>query len=285
MADSTSTQDSCVCVFAIPGPPMTRKQNQDQFIVEVSVSIGAVSHGPVNPVRKISPKIHRASRKTFQRPRQAFLAATQAEQRDIISKMIQSVELPFPLENIHWGLDFPADQTASKFENLDEIIAGPLSDIAGSCAKNDQKGYMDIRIRKLEKLPPEDYRKLCEDGVNNRRQPLDDWIQENQNDANLHRPCCLGVIQKLALESPMDNKYFGLKSVKMKEDLGDEAEEETSSSCCSICMQGLKKGSQAIRMPCSHIFHGFCVFRWIAMNPTCPLCRFQLFSSITWSVD
>ncbi|KAL6524906.1 hypothetical protein OROMI_030499 [Orobanche minor] len=259
--------ESCICVLAHPGQPRTTKPNHDQLIVELSVTIGAISR---NPVRKVSPKIHWSYKKTFHLSRQDIISPDS----DIISTTIGNLEIPFSMQgDILWGrLDFPEDdRTPSGFCNLNEIKAR-LSETARRCAGDSTTGFMDIRIRKVEKLSPEDYDKLATGGGGNgdkKRQPLDGWIRENMKDLNLHRFTCMGLIQKLGMESPMDNRYFGLRSVRIEEEMsGDEG--------CSICLKGMKRDLEAIRMPCSHMFHGYCIFRWILVKPSCPFCRSEL---------
>ncbi|CCI47096.1 unnamed protein product [Albugo candida] len=54
---------------------------------------------------------------------------------------------------------------------------------------------------------------------------------------------------------------------------------------CSICLDGLltiessqngttpKKNSEAVKLPCGHIFHENCIIHWLGQRPTCPECR------------
>ncbi|KAK9278268.1 hypothetical protein L1049_027833 [Liquidambar formosana] len=45
---------------------------------------------------------------------------------------------------------------------------------------------------------------------------------------------------------------------------------------CVICLEEISTGSEATRMPCSHVFHGGCLVDWLEKSGFCPLCRFQL---------
>ncbi|XP_059650554.1 RING-H2 finger protein ATL22-like [Cornus florida] len=45
---------------------------------------------------------------------------------------------------------------------------------------------------------------------------------------------------------------------------------------CVICLEELLVGLEATRMPCSHVFHGDCILRWLRVSNFCPLCRFQM---------
>jgi hypothetical protein len=47
---------------------------------------------------------------------------------------------------------------------------------------------------------------------------------------------------------------------------------------CSVCLEALEKdGTTKLRvMPCSHSFHEDCIFTWLRVGHSCPLCRFPL---------
>ncbi|KAI8553024.1 hypothetical protein RHMOL_Rhmol06G0313200 [Rhododendron molle] len=45
---------------------------------------------------------------------------------------------------------------------------------------------------------------------------------------------------------------------------------------CRICLETLPIGAEVTRMPCSHIFHGNCIVRWLESSNLCPLCRFAM---------
>ncbi|XP_058213723.1 putative RING-H2 finger protein ATL35 [Rhododendron vialii] len=42
---------------------------------------------------------------------------------------------------------------------------------------------------------------------------------------------------------------------------------------CVICLDTILVGN---RMPCSHIYHGHCIYRWLRKSSSCPLCRFAM---------
>lgn len=52
--------------------------------------------------------------------------------------------------------------------------------------------------------------------------------------------------------------------------------EGCSQQYCVICLEVMKEGSKAARMPCSHIYHQDCLVNWLKNSSLCPLCRFQL---------
>ncbi|XP_048447678.1 E3 ubiquitin-protein ligase SDIR1-like [Pyrus x bretschneideri] len=48
------------------------------------------------------------------------------------------------------------------------------------------------------------------------------------------------------------------------------------SATCSVCMEEMEVGSQAIHMPCSHLYHKDCIVEWLDKSRVCPLCRFAM---------
>ena len=40
---------------------------------------------------------------------------------------------------------------------------------------------------------------------------------------------------------------------------------------CSICFEEMRTG--CVKLPCAHVFHKTCAYRWHSINPTCALCR------------
>ncbi|GMI79428.1 hypothetical protein HRI_001612100 [Hibiscus trionum] len=60
-----------------------------------------------------------------------------------------------------------------------------------------------------------------------------------------------------------------LKKVKLGDDDGIE---------CMICMEKLvlSKTEVVTCMPCSHLFHGDCIEKWLSTSHLCPLCRFPM---------
>lgn len=51
---------------------------------------------------------------------------------------------------------------------------------------------------------------------------------------------------------------------------------EDAKESCVICMECFEDGVQAIRLPCSHIFHENCSVQWLMTSHLCPLCRYPM---------
>lgn len=47
------------------------------------------------------------------------------------------------------------------------------------------------------------------------------------------------------------------------------------SECC-ICLTQYVEGAELCSLPCNHYFHFGCISRWLRINATCPLCKFNI---------
>ncbi|MCL7029609.1 hypothetical protein MKW94_021460 [Papaver nudicaule] len=57
----------------------------------------------------------------------------------------------------------------------------------------------------------------------------------------------------------------------------DEADKTAlDSTTCVICMEKFEAGTLVTYMPCTHIFHEYCLIPWLQENHSCPLCRFEI---------
>ncbi|XP_059436662.1 E3 ubiquitin-protein ligase MPSR1-like [Corylus avellana] len=45
---------------------------------------------------------------------------------------------------------------------------------------------------------------------------------------------------------------------------------------CIICTEEFEGGLELTRLPCSHVYHGGCIVKWLKMSRLCPLCRYPL---------
>ncbi|XP_071712665.1 E3 ubiquitin-protein ligase SIRP1-like [Rutidosis leptorrhynchoides] len=51
---------------------------------------------------------------------------------------------------------------------------------------------------------------------------------------------------------------------------------EEDSVQCSVCLEDFEIGNEAKEMPCKHRFHGECIFPWLDLHSSCPVCRYQM---------
>ncbi|XP_062110215.1 E3 ubiquitin protein ligase RIE1-like isoform X2 [Humulus lupulus] len=47
------------------------------------------------------------------------------------------------------------------------------------------------------------------------------------------------------------------------------------SECC-ICLVSYDDGDELHALPCNHHFHSTCIVKWLKMNATCPLCKYNI---------
>ncbi|GMH09419.1 hypothetical protein Nepgr_011260 [Nepenthes gracilis] len=45
---------------------------------------------------------------------------------------------------------------------------------------------------------------------------------------------------------------------------------------CCICLSAYEDGIELREMPCGHHFHSTCVDKWLYINSTCPLCKYDI---------
>ncbi|XP_048126991.1 E3 ubiquitin-protein ligase SIRP1-like [Rhodamnia argentea] len=45
---------------------------------------------------------------------------------------------------------------------------------------------------------------------------------------------------------------------------------------CSICLEDFEMGEEAKETRCKHRFHGWCIFSWLELHRSCPLCRCRI---------
>ncbi|GAB2296933.1 hypothetical protein Dimus_031035 [Dionaea muscipula] len=45
---------------------------------------------------------------------------------------------------------------------------------------------------------------------------------------------------------------------------------------CCICLCSYEDGVELHALPCNHHFHAACIVKWLKMNATCPLCKYNI---------
>ncbi|KAI5067331.1 hypothetical protein GOP47_0018300 [Adiantum capillus-veneris] len=48
---------------------------------------------------------------------------------------------------------------------------------------------------------------------------------------------------------------------------------------CCICLSAYEDGVELRELPCGHHFHCTCIDKWLRINATCPLCKFNIIKS------
>lgn len=79
--------------------------------------------------------------------------------------------------------------------------------------------------------------------------------------------------------SEFESRNYGMVPAKnslVNEMLKRVKVEDEDMKDCMVCLEQLKVGAGASRMPCSHIFHGDCIEKWLKQSHYCPICRFEM---------
>lgn len=51
---------------------------------------------------------------------------------------------------------------------------------------------------------------------------------------------------------------------------------DSSGGTCVVCLEDFSSSVKLSKLPCSHVFHEKCIFRWVLNSKSCPLCRSQV---------
>ncbi|XP_059310196.1 RING-H2 finger protein ATL66-like [Lycium ferocissimum] len=86
---------------------------------------------------------------------------------------------------------------------------------------------------------------------------------------------CDGRILLALEESSADGMVPASKS-SMKLLNKIEVDENNINDDCIVCLEEIGKESEVLCTPCSHIFHGECITKWLEKSHYCPLCRFEM---------
>ncbi|PIN12802.1 Ubiquitin--protein ligase [Handroanthus impetiginosus] len=85
-------------------------------------------------------------------------------------------------------------------------------------------------------------------------------IVDNENALKGCRPAAISVVENLP------------SVVLTKEEL----EDGNGEVFCAVCKDDVASGDKLTRMPCCHLYHGDCIFPWLKITNTCPVCRYEL---------
>ncbi|XP_048428989.1 E3 ubiquitin protein ligase RIE1-like isoform X2 [Pyrus x bretschneideri] len=81
--------------------------------------------------------------------------------------------------------------------------------------------------------------------------------------ANSEEKPSVGAGKMIPVES--SSGYLAVERVLLPED----------AECC-ICLSPYEDGAELHTLPCNHHFHATCIVKWLKMNATCPLCKYNI---------
>ncbi|KAK9277195.1 hypothetical protein L1049_006734 [Liquidambar formosana] len=79
---------------------------------------------------------------------------------------------------------------------------------------------------------------------------------------NEEKPC-VGAGKMVPIET--NSGYLASERILLPED----------AECC-ICLSSYEDGAELHDLPCNHHFHSTCIEKWLKMNATCPLCKYNI---------
>ncbi|KAI3741279.1 hypothetical protein L1987_58950 [Smallanthus sonchifolius] len=91
------------------------------------------------------------------------------------------------------------------------------------------------------------------------------------------------IIDDFEKENGEIQRRFGGIMVECDTDAPVEhALSEEDAECC-ICLCTYDDGTELRELPCCHHFHTACIDKWLFINATCPLCKFNILKNSTQS--
>ncbi|XP_078447852.1 E3 ubiquitin-protein ligase At1g12760-like [Wolffia australiana] len=82
-----------------------------------------------------------------------------------------------------------------------------------------------------------------------------------------------GDADKLGGES--SGPFGGMVAGSSSEGPMEHVLSEEDSECC-ICLSTYEDGAELRGLPCNHHFHTSCIDKWLYINATCPLCKYNI---------
>eukprot|EP00249_Psilotum_nudum_P021794 c28249_g1_i2 orf=399-1556(+) len=90
---------------------------------------------------------------------------------------------------------------------------------------------------------------------------------------------CMGVVDKGNREKA--GPFGGVISSLCPSGQSSERCLSAEDAECCICLSTYDDGAELRELPCSHHFHCTCIDKWLRINATCPLCKYNIIKSNT----
>ncbi|XP_006344335.1 ERAD-associated E3 ubiquitin-protein ligase HRD1-like [Solanum tuberosum] len=137
------------------------------------------------------------------------------------------------------------------YQRLDRAISDVLTHFKNEF-ENQYNTIIDLTTRKLQSIMTPQMLEVC----------VDVTLVIDHN--------CYGRIL-LAME---ESSTINISSIELLEPI--ETDERNNNDDCLVCLDEIGEETQVLRLPCSHMFHGDCITKWLENSHYCPLCRFQM---------
>ena len=147
---------------------------------------------------------------------------------------------------------------------------------------SDNSGSLLLEEENTEITGIEIEMKSTEIGRSTRRQDTNENSDQNENNQNPSRDASqmhqqvsrIGVTQRIVTQ-----QLFGIIGRDIEQEQHDQRmslineNNDSNSGDCIICFCDLENLKESVALECSHRFHNECLFDWLKINPTCPMCR------------
>uniref|UniRef100_A0ACD5ZR18 Uncharacterized protein n=1 Tax=Avena sativa TaxID=4498 RepID=A0ACD5ZR18_AVESA len=109
--------------------------------------------------------------------------------------------------------------------------------------------------------------------------------QDDDSDNDDVDPDNMTYEQRQELAESLGNESRGLSDDlmqylapwKYKSGSGFFSRKTSNNDDCSVCLSAFRNRERLITLPCKHSYHAGCITRWLKINKTCPVCKYEVF--------
>ncbi|KAL6976484.1 RING-type E3 ubiquitin transferase [Sarracenia purpurea var. burkii] len=192
---------------------------------------------------------------------------------DAVSHLISPVFIPFPLDRLRWrarGLD--GLESTRNLDGEQDVKSAFLDFLRRTRAAPYNAGRrtlpVKLTIEKVITLPAQEF------------EVWTSWYEEQRIlDSTFVRDYAEAIGRPRRGSELANQEVLMFRSAWAETAVVEvclEGGGGDSTELCSICLEEMAIGSRVARLPCSHLYHGNCVLRWLKSSNVCPLCRYAL---------
>ncbi|POO00303.1 43kDa postsynaptic protein [Trema orientale] len=178
---------------------------------------------------------------------------------DLLVKLALSMteeSMPLQLDRLHW-MEHPSPSNFAPPEEvgLDDMTKKISADVGGVLIRasfGQKRMGMRVTIEKRSVVPHRLYEELLRDG---------------DGDGGG------GQLPHSSTLTPLVFEYLPEEQTRLVSMESDDQELKAYADDCMICLEKVLLGSL---LPCSHMFHTDCLFKWLGRSHSCPVCRSEL---------